>query len=166
MRISVKTSQGGGMFGGGPSSEVSIEAADYDAGQATVSAMMILAQNGIGEYPAVPDDETTVKEPDEDSPEDGYTESDDVPAAGWGDDEKSDPTQRASDPGDAVVLVWPDGTSRAFVDNGAAWVSPSVIGKFDEPLTVEYSNSEVTVVVVSRQPDPGVPYPGFTGNQE
>ncbi|QBI98147.1 hypothetical protein SEA_FIREMAN_65 [Microbacterium phage Fireman] len=160
MRISIKTSQGGGMFGGGPSSEVSIEGQDYEVPQAVTATQFILAQSGIGEFPSVPDDETTVKEPDEDSPEDGYTESDDAPAAGWGE------PGHGSNAGDAVVLVWPDGTSRAFVDNGAAWVSPSVIGKFDEPLTVEYSDSEVTVVVVSRQPDPGVPYPGFTGNQE
>ncbi|QTF81579.1 hypothetical protein SEA_PULCHRA_64 [Microbacterium phage Pulchra] len=149
MRIKVKTSQGGGMFGGGPSSEVVIEGSEADAAQGTISAMMLLAQNGIGEYPG--DDEET----DDDSPEEGYTESDDVPAAAWGDSDRSDPTQRPSDPGDVVRLVWPGGESRLFIDNGTCWVSPAVVGLFDEPMTIEYSNSEVRVQYIASQPPRG-----------
>ncbi|QDP43598.1 hypothetical protein QDA09_gp61 [Microbacterium phage Tyrumbra] len=165
MKISIKTSQGGGMFGGGPSSEVSIEGQDYEVPQAVTATQFILAQSGIGEFPSVPDDETTVTEPDEDTPEDGYTESDDVPAAGWRDD-KGDPLQRVSNPGDAVHIVWPDRTSRVFIDDGHEWIAPAVSGRFAGPGVVQFDDPEVTVYLAASQPEPGVPFEPLTGNQE
>ncbi|AXH70175.1 hypothetical protein HOT74_gp64 [Microbacterium phage KaiHaiDragon] len=155
MRIKVKASQGGGMFGGGPSSEVVIEGSEADAAQGTISAMMILAQNGIGEYPG--DDEET----DDDSPEEGYTEPDDVPAAGWKEDDPSanweagdespSTEEHGSNPGDAVRIVWNgDQSSRLFIDSGVCWVSPAVAGLYSEPMTVEYNASDIAVYVVAE----------------
>lgn len=155
MKISVKSSQGG-MFGGGPSFEVVIECSDYEAGQATVTAMTLLAQNGIGEFPNAPEDDETTQagfdvetEPDED----GYAESDDVPASGWSQTEKPDPAQRVSNPGDAVMLVWPDGTRRLFIDTGTMWSAPWVVGRFEDAMHVEFTDPDVAAYVVHAQPE-------------
>lgn len=154
MKISVKSSSGGGMFGGGPSSEVTIEGQDYEAGQAAVTAMMLLAQNGIGEFPTGDGDDETVGTTSEST-------GDDVPAAGWKDDDPSanwqagdqspDPGQRESNPGDAVVIRWHgDDSERVFIDSGTQWVSPAVAGLYSEPMSVEYSTTDISVEVVGR----------------
>jgi len=178
MKVHIKVSESGGGFGGlagaGKTSEADITASDYEMEQATGTAIMLLSSLGVATLLGADGDDAAVgttsetteaeREPDEDTPEDGYVDGDtrdDVPAAGW-----ADAPPHGSQPGDAVVLVWPGGESRAFIDNGAAWVAPYVAGKFDEPMTVEYTDSTVTVVVVSRQPEPGAPYPGFSDNQE
>ncbi|QSM01257.1 hypothetical protein QDA08_gp63 [Microbacterium phage NoodlelyBoi] len=149
MRVNVKVNQGGGMFGGGGSAEVDIQTArPSESAEATLAALMLLAQNGIGEYPG--DDEET----DEDSPEEGYADGsteDDVPAAGWNDGaEKGDPDQRESNPGDAVRITWHgDNSSRLFIDSGTMWVSPAVAGLINEPMSVEYNTTDITVEVVA-----------------
>ncbi|QGJ95283.1 hypothetical protein QDA11_gp64 [Microbacterium phage Jayden] len=154
MKISVKSSSGGGMFGGGPSSEVTIEAADYDSGAATVVALALLAQNGIGEFPTGDGDDETVGTTSEST-------GDDVPAAGWKDDDasanwqagdqKPDPGQRESNPGDAVLIRWHgDESERLFIDSGVAWVSPAVAGLYGEPMTVEYAATDISVEVVGH----------------
>ncbi|QGJ88917.1 hypothetical protein PBI_TEAMOCIL_66 [Microbacterium phage Teamocil] len=161
MKIKVKTTQGGGMFGGGPSSEVDIEAPDYEAGQATVSVLSILAQNGIGQFPGGDGDDTSVGETSESIPPEAFGEETDAPydpkpAAGWADeeDESPDPVARISEPGDAVRLYWnQDGSSRLFIDAGTHWVSPAVAGKFNEPLSIEFNDSNVTAQVVASLGD-------------
>ena len=89
---------------------------------------------------------------------------DDVPAAGWAD--KGDPTQRVSNPGDVVRLVWPDGMSRLFIDSGTAWASPSVVGLFDDPMFIEYGDSNVTAHLAARQPARGERIDNFADGQE
>lgn len=69
--------------------------------------------------------------------------------------DKGNPVARVSNPGDAVRLIWPDGTSRLFIDNGTLWVSPSVVGVFDEVLSVSFEDEEVTVQLVARHPGRG-----------
>lgn len=151
MKLSIKTSQGGGMFGGGPSSEVTIEGQDYEAAPAIVAALNVLAQNGIGEFPT--GDDETVGTTSEDT-------GDDVPAAGWKDDngmadwqagdQSPSPVQRVSDPGDAVRITWHgDDSSRLFIDSGTMWVSPAIAGLITEPMSVEYNTTDITVEVVA-----------------
>ncbi|QNL30276.1 hypothetical protein SEA_CLEARASMUD_66 [Microbacterium phage ClearAsMud] len=164
MRVNVKVNQGGGMFGGGGSAEVDIQTArPAESAEATLAALMLLAQNGIGEYPG--DDEET----DDDSPEEGYADGsteDDVPAAGWREDDASANWQagdqnpvtdlHGSKPGDAVRIVWEgDNSSRLFIDSGTQWVSPAVAGRFSEPMTVEYNASDIRVELIARQAEFG-----------
>ncbi|QGJ89475.1 hypothetical protein PBI_SMARTIES_72 [Microbacterium phage Smarties] len=163
MRVQVKTSQGGGMFGGGPSSEVTIEATGFETPEAVIAAMHVLAQNGIGEHPTDDDEDTETEMADGPIPPAAFGEETDAP---YDETIKSDPTQRLTEPGDAVRLVWPGGESRLFIDNGSAWVSPYVAGLFDEPMTVEYTSSEVTAYVVASQPERGTAYQPFTESQE
>lgn len=154
MKLSIKTTQGGGMFGGGPSSEVSMEGQDYEVAQAVVLAQFILAQAGVGDMPAEDEEDETTQAAEGEATTDGYFDGDtrdDVPASGWSDGEKSDPTERETNPGDAVRLFWPaDNSSRIFIDSGTQWVSPAVVGVFPEPMSVEYGDSEVEVTKVCR----------------
>ncbi len=152
MKLTVKTTQGGGMFGGGPSSEVSIEGQDYEVAQAVVATRFILAQTGVGDMPDEGHEDETTQATDTGEATDGYFDGDtrdDVPAAGWSDGEKSD--ERETNPGDAVRLFWPaDNSSRVFIDSGTQWVSPAVVGVFPEPMGVEYGDPEVEVTNVWR----------------
>jgi len=153
MRLSVKTSQGGGMFGGGPSSEVTIEGQDYEAGQATVSVLSILAQNGIGGFPGGDGDDETVGT----TADDEKSEPDEAPAAGWASTStETESIHRLSNPGDVVRIIWPDGMSRLFIDCGTQWVSPAVVGLFEEPMSVEFNDYTLTVEKVAEQPERGV----------
>lgn len=176
MKVSVKVSGSGQGFGGAitttPSTKVTIDAADFETGQATLAALSVLHSLGVGEAIDFedPDVGTTEQSDSEDSPEDGYFDGDtlpDVPAYGWkGADGKGDPTQRVSNPGDAVLLIWGDNTFRAFIDSGTQWVAPAVAGRFEEPMSVEFTDSKVTAVVVGKQSDPGVPYGPEASEQE
>jgi len=165
MKLHVKSTTGGqSPFGPvGDTVEVNIEGQDYEAGQATVSAITILTSLGVSEMVDLSEDQENVvaTSDDEDTPEDGFADvdADTVAAAGWIRPSdvpiKTDPDRRISNPGDAVRIIWEDGSSRIFIDDGHEWIAPAVAGSFPDPLVVRFDEPKVTVYVVGAQYERG-----------
>jgi len=163
MKLHVKSTTGGqSPFGPvGDTVEINIEGQDYEAGQATGSAITILASMGLAEMVEPTDPDVGTTSDGEDTPEGGFADvdADTVAAAGWIRPSdvpiKSDPDRRISNPGDAVRIIWEDGSSRIFIDNGHEWIAPAVAGSFPDPLVVRFDEPKVTVYVVGAQYERG-----------
>lgn len=143
MKIKVETRQGTGLMGG-PLANVKIEAADYEAGAATVTALNVLAALGFGDGSVSDGDDDSVGTTSEATTSEATTE--------YGPRRARRHTPAM--PGDAVRLTFGDRSTRLFIDTGEDYYSPVIRGKFDAPLRLPYDDDRfVTASVVAALGD-------------